>query len=107
MPGIASDWEIKPYLLTSAKKTMNETCFYLKFAAEFGNFTFMMDMYPTDQYEAPYDSYPVQKDLNDEMYLEVKVLSNDSKLVLIPEKCWATPSSDPDDDKSYAFIEDG
>lgn len=93
-------------ILSVASFSPREKVIYTR-TAEFGNFTFMMDMYPTDQYEAPYDSYPVQKDLNDEMYLEVKVLSNDSKLVLIPEKCWATPSSDPDDDKSYAFIEDG
>ena len=86
---------------------MNETCLILTFAAEFGNFTFLMEMYPTDAYDTPYDTYPVQKDLNEEMYLEVKVLSNDSKLVLFPDKCWATPSSDPDDEKSFAFIENG
>ena len=86
---------------------MNETCLILTFAAEFGNFTFLMDMYPTAAYETPYDTYPVQKDLNEKMYLEVKVLSNDSMLVLFPDKCWATPSPDPDDGKSFAFIEDG
>ncbi|KAJ7361735.1 hypothetical protein OS493_014375 [Desmophyllum pertusum] len=75
--------------------------------AEFGNFTFTMDMYETDQYETPYTSYPVNKDLNAKMYLEVKVSSNDSKLVLIPEKCWATPDQDPDNSKSFAFIEEG
>ncbi|XP_068707140.1 ZP domain-containing protein-like [Montipora foliosa] len=75
--------------------------------AEFGNFTFTMDMYKSDQYDAPYDTFPVQLDLNDPMYLEVKVTSSDSKLVLIPLKCWGTPSPDLDDDKYYAFIEDG
>lgn len=66
-----------------------------------------MDMYPTDQYEDPYDSFPVNKDLNEKMYLEVKVMSNDSQLVLIPDRCWATPSQDQEDDKSFAFIENG
>lgn len=81
--------------------------FCLNFSAEFGNFTFLMNMYPTSAFEDPYDTYPVRKDLNDKMYLEVKVVSNDSKLVLFPDKCWATPSQDPEDDKSFAFIEEG
>jgi len=75
--------------------------------AEFGNFTFTMDMYKTDKYETPYEAFPVRLDLDDPMYLEVKVSSNDSKLVLIPLKCWATPSSDLQDNKYYAFIENG
>ena len=29
----------------------------------------MMDMYETDHYETAYDSYPVNLDLNDPMYL--------------------------------------
>lgn len=75
--------------------------------AEFGNFTFTMDMYKTDKYETPYEAFPVRLDLDDPMFLEVKVSSNDSKLVLIPLKCWATPSSDLKDDKYYTFIENG
>lgn len=75
--------------------------------AEFGNFTFTMDMYKTDKYETPYEVFPVRLDLDDPMFLEVKVSSNDSKLVLIPLKCWATPSSDLNDAKYYTFIENG
>ena len=81
--------------------------FFFLSAAQFGNFTFTMDMYETDQYLKPYDSYPVKKNLQEKMYLEVKVTSNDSKLVLIPERCWATPSDDPNDGKFFAFIEKG
>lgn len=93
-------------ILSVASFSPREKVIYTR-TAEFGNFTFMMEMYPTAEYDTPYDTYPVQKDLNEKMYLEVKVLSNDSKLVLFPDKCWATPSSDPEDDKSFAFIEDG
>ena len=82
-------------------------CSIFQSAAEFGNFTFTMDMYETDAYLKPYDSFPVRKNLNDKLYLEVKVMSNDSKLVLIPEKCWATPDQDPDNSKSFAFIDKG
>ena len=81
--------------------------FFFLSAAQFGNFTFTMDMYETDQYLKPYDSYPVKKNLQEKMYLEVKVTSNDSKLVLIPERCWATPSDDPNDGKFFAFIDKG
>ena len=84
----------------------NSKVFYFQSTAEYGNFTFTMDMYPTDQYETPYDSYPVRLDLNDPMYLEVKVSSNDSQLVLIPTRCWGTASNDKDDDKFYEFIEE-
>lgn len=66
-----------------------------------------MDMYETDKYEDVYDDYPVRLDLNDPMYLEVKVTANDSQLVLIPLKCWGTPTADKDDPKYYVFIEDG
>lgn len=75
--------------------------------AEYGNFTFTMDMYETDAYETPYADYPVRVDLNEPMYLEVQVKSNDSMLVLIPVKCWGTAEPEPDDDKSYAFIDNG
>ena len=67
----------------------------------------MMDMYETDQYETAYDSYPVNLDLNDPMYLQVKVVSCDSQLVIIPMKCWATPELDPEAIDSYTFIKDG
>ena len=66
-----------------------------------------MDMYPTDQYEAPYSEYPVRKDLNEIMYLEVKVESNDSNLVLFLDKAWATASPDVNDAKYYVIIEHG
>lgn len=66
-----------------------------------------MDMYETDAYETPYADYPVRVDLNEPMYLEVQVESNDSMLVLIPVKCWGTAEPEPDDDKSYAFIDNG
>ncbi|CAH3149405.1 unnamed protein product [Porites lobata] len=84
----------------------SEKVIYTK-TVEYGNFTYMMDMYETDQYETPYDSYPVNLDLNDPMYLQVKVVSNDSQLVIIPIKCWATPEPEPEASDSYTFIKDG
>lgn len=93
-------------IMSVASFSPREKVIYTR-TAEFGNFTFTMDMYETDAYLKPYDSFPVRKNLNDKLYLEVKVMSNDSKLVLIPEKCWATPDQDPDNSKSFAFIDKG
>jgi len=93
-------------VVSVASFSPREKVIYTK-TAEFGNFTFTMDMYETDQYETSYDSYPVRMDLNDPMYLEVKVMSNDSQLVLIPEKCWSTPTDDINDANYYNFIENG
>lgn len=93
-------------IMSVASFSPREKVIYTR-TAQFGNFTFTMDMYETDQYLKPYDSYPVKKNLQEKMYLEVKVTSNDSKLVLIPERCWATPSDDPNDGKFFAFIEKG
>ena len=78
-----------------------------QFTVEYGNITYMMDMYETDQYETSYNSYPVNFDLNEPMYLQVKVVSNDSQLVIIPIKCWATPEPIPEASESYTFIKDG
>ena len=60
-----------------------------------------------DQYETSYDSYPVNLDLSDPMYLQVKVVSNDYQLVIIPIKFWATPEPNPEASESYTFIKDG
>ena len=78
-----------------------------QFTVEYGNITYMMDMYETDQYETSYNSYPVNLDLSEPMYLQVKVVSNDSQLVIIPIKCWATPEPNPEATESYTFIKDG
>lgn len=93
-------------IMSVASFSPREKVIYTR-TAEFGNFTFTMDMYKTNQYLEPYDSYPVEKKLNEKIHLEVKVKSNDSKLVLIPERCWATPSQDPEDSKFFAFIDKG
>ena len=75
--------------------------------AEYGSLTFSMDMYKTEHYQNPYKSYPVWVHIKDTMYLEVKVISNESQLVLFPLKCWATPTNDSKKGESYRFIYDG
>ena len=79
----------------------------MPFPAEFGNFTFLMDMYRTDEYKDVVDSYPHPVRLGDDMFFKVRVISKDSKLVLFIKNAKATPTSDFDDGTDYQFIEDG
>lgn len=75
--------------------------------ADFGNFTFTMDMYKSSKYQEAYNSYPVVAYLGQPMYLQVAAISKDSELVLFPERCFATPTNDVNDNKFYNFIDKG
>ena len=66
-----------------------------------------MDMFMSDKYEKPYDSYPVIQYLGQPMYIGVAAISKDSELVLFPQRCFATPTNDADDAKFYNFIDKG
>ena len=74
------------------------------FLADFGNFTYSMDMYKSAQYEEP-ESYPVIKGVGEIMYLELKVESGDSKLVVFPDRCKATLSGDYSSEPHHLIME--
>ena len=97
-----ADTELNIFFL----ERFSEILFYGSTAA-YGNLTFSMDMYKTEHYQNPYKSYPVWVHINDTMYLEIKVISNEFQLVLFPLKCWATPTNDIKNGKSYRFIYNG
>lgn len=65
-----------------------------------------MDMYKTDQYKEPFNSYPVSVGLNQRLFLQVVVKSK-VELVIFPDKCMATPTSEINDEQQYEFIEKG
>lgn len=76
--------------------------------ADFGNFTFYMDLYKTNKFENKYDSYPVEVNLNELLNIKVGVQSNDSKLAIFAEECWATPTDNADDSENkHKIIDDG
>lgn len=77
------------------------------FLADFGNFSFEMDLYKTEEYKEAIEEYPLDVQLNEWMYIQTSVKSNDSKLALFNDKCWATPSSDANDKENYVLLEKG
>jgi len=76
-------------------------------ASDFGNFTFMMDLFQTDKFENMFEEYPIKIDLNEWLNVQTSVKSNDSKLALFNGKCWATPTSDRDDSNNFVFLDKG
>ena len=78
---------------------------FLLFLADYGNFTYSMDMFKSAQYEEP-ESYPVIKGVGEIMYLELKVESGDSKLVVFPDWCKATLSSDYSSKPDHLIMKD-
>ncbi|XP_031566713.1 ZP domain-containing protein-like [Actinia tenebrosa] len=71
-----------------------------------GNFTFLMDMYKTNQYKEPFNQYPVSVALSQRLFLQVVVKSK-VELVIFPDTCMATPTSDINNEQQYKFIEKG
>ncbi|XP_006005256.2 zona pellucida sperm-binding protein 4-like [Latimeria chalumnae] len=52
--------------------------------------------------------YPIVKFLRDPVFVEVRILGRtDPSLVLMLEKCWATPNKEPRNKVSWSILEDG
>ncbi|KAJ7377446.1 hypothetical protein OS493_029349 [Desmophyllum pertusum] len=75
----------------------------------YGNFTFMMDLYRTPTYHTPYsrDDYPITVTLQDQLFIQIAVKSNQSNLVVFIDTCKATPSTDPYSVPQYIFMQRG
>jgi len=39
------------------------------------------------------------------IHAAISLLDGEDALILMAEKCWATPTSDPEDDDSYVFLD--
>lgn len=65
-----------------------------------------MDMYKTDEYKEQFNRYPVTVALNQRLFLQV-VVKSQVELVIFPDRCMATPTSDVKDKQQYTFIEKG
>ena len=63
-----------------------------------------MDMYKSDQYNEKED-YPAEKAIGQELYLELKVESPDSKLQLFPDWCKATLTDKYDSEPKHVIME--
>ena len=76
----------------------------------FGEFVLEMKIFPDDQFLYHYKKkdFPVQVKLRQKLYVEVSVDTQDSRLEILAEECFATPDPNPDNAVLvYTFIEDG
>ncbi|XP_063956891.1 uncharacterized protein LOC129263433 [Lytechinus pictus] len=73
-----------------------------------GQYAFALDIYRDEGFEEKYleEDYPVDMDLNDDLYFGASVPSQEGTLDLSITRCVATPSSSFNDDQ-FLFIEDG
>nr|XP_054757315.1 ZP domain-containing protein-like [Lytechinus pictus] len=73
-----------------------------------GQYAFALDIYRDEGFEEKYleEDYPVDMDLNDDLYFGASVPSQEGTLDLSITRCVATPSSSFNDDQ-FLFIDDG
>lgn len=65
---------------------------------------------PDGSYTSYYmdSDYPVVKTLRDPVYAEVKILQGrDPDLILVLHHCWATPSTNPQQQQQWPILVDG
>lgn len=75
-----------------------------------GKFTLEMNIFPDDTFVGHYQKsdYPLHVSLRDPVFVEVKVVTKDTRLQVLAENCFATPNSNPNGPGlKYVFIEDG
>lgn len=73
-----------------------------------GSFTTKMALYKNSSYKHPYRQGEVVLTTRDVLYVGVFVLGADSThLILMLNKCYATPSRDSNDKLRYFIIEEG
>ena len=76
----------------------------------YGEFVLEMKIFPDDKFLGHYkkNDFPVEVKLRQELYVEVSVDTDDSRLEILAEECFATPDPDPNNDVlRYTFIKDG
>ncbi|EDO48965.1 predicted protein [Nematostella vectensis] len=74
------------------------------------NFDLSMTIYRDENFFNPYNDatdYPLQLLINQPLFVEVKVDSSDTKLSVLAERCYATPTQNPNDPVAYDIINKG
>ena len=73
----------------------------------FGKFQYHFKMYKDVSYAQEHLQYPIDATLSDTLYFEVNSTSNDRDLVILIDRCFATPTMDYSKDPfKYMFIDD-
>lgn len=64
-------------------------------------------MYKDKTYKSLQNNFPVAVKLNQSIYLEVNATSSDDDLVLLIDRCYATPTLDPNHHLQHLLIKNG
>ena len=74
----------------------------------YANFSFNLEMFNDGTYSTPFqaEDYPVDVKVGDRVYLAGSV-DNVNGLDVLAKECYATPSADPSDARSYPLIQSG
>ena len=76
----------------------------------YGEFVLEMKIFPNNKFIGEYQrkDFPVYVPLRKLLFVEVSVDTDDSRLEILAEECFATPNPDPNNAVlKYTFIEDG
>ncbi|CAH3144673.1 unnamed protein product [Porites lobata] len=74
-----------------------------------GNFTVVLELYHSNRYLTAYtqEDFPLQLKLRQNVNLEAKVESKDKRLSVLPDTCYATPTSSQNDAKRVLILKNG
>jgi len=70
----------------------------------FGNFSFHFNTYRTNAFKDSVTKFPLKLKLRDWLYFEVNATVQDSSLALLIERCYSTPTMNPDEPSKYDLI---
>ena len=75
----------------------------------FGTFTYQFEFFQSQAFTQQKDanSYPLEFDVGDMMYMQIQSFTSVPNTVLFAESCTATPSDDPNSASKYPIIKDG
>ncbi|XP_073709984.1 uncharacterized protein [Misgurnus anguillicaudatus] len=73
----------------------------------FGTLTYSFDLFETESYTRMMNSYPVEYELGEMMYMEIESQSSINNTELFVESCVATPYNDPNYQMPYTIIQNG
>lgn len=71
----------------------------------FGKFTFVMEMYKSKLYLSKFSSYPVYMTLDEELFFQITVSSQDNKLMVLIDNCYVTPFGSVDQSRKHFLID--
>jgi len=72
-----------------------------------GSFSFQLEMFRNKLYNSKYYSYPVQVQLRDYLYFQVRANTQDSGLVLLIDQCYSTNTMNRRQSSEYMLINSG